>query len=108
MNIKRSTGAVIALTFACVLAAFRAGGASAEPITSLPPAYACEGDACAAVTLTWDSEKEKFLAANSGARAARVEAYNWAGGCSIRVGPGASEYLTVKSFDGPYHAHFVE
>lgn len=106
MNTKRSKRAALALTLFCVPAAFRAAGTSAEPMTSLPPAYECEGNACGAVTVTWDSEKERFRAANSGARPARVEAFGWSGGCSILVGAGASAYLTVKRFDGPYRANF--
>jgi hypothetical protein len=68
--------------------------------------YDCEGNACSAVTLTWDADQQKFRAQNSGSRPARVEAFNWAGGASVLVQPGTSEYLSIKSFDGPYHANF--
>lgn len=69
-------------------------------------AYDCEGDACAAVTLTWEDETQSFRADNSSARRARVEVETLAGKSSVSVEPGASTYLLVKSFQGPYHALF--
>jgi hypothetical protein len=94
----------IALALVCASAAFSSAASPARSSTSV--AYDCEGNACSSVTLTLEAESGKLSAQNSGSRPARVEAFNWAGGCSVLVQPGTSEYLPVKNFDGPYHANF--
>jgi hypothetical protein len=102
MKTYRSKRLPLALALACALTAAAAVARAALP-SAAPD---CEGNACAQVTLTWDAGGGKYRAHNAGSRRARVEAFNWAGGCSVLVEPGASQYLPLRSFDGPYRANF--
>ena len=103
MRVNRLSVA-LALALACASAV--ATSPATSPARAATAFYDCEGNACSSVTLTWDADQQKFRAQNNGSRSARVEAFNWAGGVSVLVQPGASEYLSIKSFDGPYHANF--
>ncbi len=78
------------------------------PVLAAPAAIDCEGNACSQVTLTWDETKQQYLAQNNSAdRAVRVEGSNWAGGASVRVAPGKSDYLALKNIVGAYHANYA-
>lgn len=79
------------------------GAASAYPAGA---AYDCEGAACASVTLAWEEEGQCFRADNASDRRVRVEVETFAGKSSVTVEPQKSEYLQVKSFQGPYRAEF--
>lgn len=90
------------LTLLCPLTATRiARGAPLHPET-----YDCEGDACAAVTLTWEQERQQFCARNESDRPAKVEVTTFAGRSVTHVPARQSEYLEVKTFNGPYRADY--
>jgi hypothetical protein len=67
---------------------------------------ACEGDACASITLTWEEEGQRFRADNSSDRRVRVEVETFGGTSAVTVEPASHDYLQVKTFNGPYHARF--
>lgn len=71
-----------------------------------PSAYDCEGAACASVALAWEEEGQRFRVDNSSSRRVRVEVETFAGKSSVTVEPQKSEYIQVKSFNGPYRAEF--
>lgn len=82
-----------------------AGRASAR----LRAATECEGDACSAVTLTFDDAKQQYRAANTTAdRWVRVSAANQASSVSACLAPGKDAYLPLKSIVAPYRAAFAE
>jgi hypothetical protein len=70
------------------------------------PAYDCEGTACSQVALEWEEEGQQFRAQNNSERRVRFQVNTFAGSSSVSVEPGKSEYLKVKSFNGPYHADY--
>lgn len=74
--------------------------------TPAAPAYDCEGTACSQVALTWEEEGQQFRARNNSDRRVKIEVNTFVGPSSVTVEPGKSEYLRVKSFNGPYHADF--
>lgn len=76
------------------------------PTPSAARTYDCEGDACSAVTLTWEEDGQRFRAANDSDRAVKVEVTTYAGKSSVRVEPRTSDYLEVKTFNGPYRADY--
>jgi hypothetical protein len=81
--------------------------ASLAPAAPRPaPVYDCEGTACSQVALAWEEEGQQFRAQNNSERRVRFEVSTFAGSSSVSVEPGKSEYLKVKSFNGPYHADY--
>ncbi len=70
------------------------------------PAYDCEGTACSQVALEWEEEGQQFRAQNNSERRVRFQVNTFAGSSSVSVEPGKSDYLKVKSFNGPYHADY--
>ena len=83
--------------------------AASENTYHAPPVHGsldCEGDACTNVTLTFDQEKQQYKVQNNSDRTVRVEASNWAGGSSVRIEAGKTDYLPMKSFTGPYRANY--
>jgi hypothetical protein len=76
------------------------------PSAARAAVYDCEGDACSSVTLTWEEDGQRFKAENNSDRAVKVEVTTFAGKSSVSVGPQASDYLEVKTFNGPYHADY--
>jgi hypothetical protein len=107
MNIKRSKSGATALALFCVLAACYAAGTSAAPAG--PPAPAeCEGDACAAVTLTFDEARQQYRAQNnSPERWAQVSASNLSASAAACLPPGKGSYLPLKSVVAPYRAEYA-
>lgn len=84
---------------------------SAFLLAPLPPAtraaaYDCEGDACPSVTLTWEEDGQQFRVDNNSDRAVKVEVTTYAGKSGVRLEPQKSDYLQVKTFNGPYRADF--
>jgi hypothetical protein len=69
-------------------------------------AYDCEGNACSAVTMTWEEEGQRFRVENSSDSPLKVEVTTYAGDSSVHVEPHKSDYLQVKYFNGPYRADF--
>lgn len=73
-----------------------------------PASEECEGDACAAVTLTFDSSKVQYLARNNSAdRWVRVVASNVSSAADACLGPGKSADLPIKSIVGRYRADYT-
>lgn len=108
MNNKRSKRNVIALTFACVLAAWCAAGTAAGSAAPPTPPE-CEGDACSQVTLTFDEAKEQYrVQNNSSDRWVRVAAANLGAAAFVCLAPGKEGRLNLKSVAGPYRADFAE
>lgn len=69
----------------------------------------CEGDACPAVTVTFDDAKQQYRAANvTSDRWVRVSAANEAASASACLAPGKEAYLPLKSVVAPYRAAFAE
>jgi hypothetical protein len=67
----------------------------------------CEGEACRSLTLTWENERQQFRADNISDRNVKVEVTVAGGGTSaLHLEPHKSDYLQVKTFDGPYRADF--
>lgn len=97
-------------------AALSAAGLSGLPAASawgaaapLRVAAACEGEACAQVTLTFDEARQQYrVQNNSSDRWARVTASNLAGSAAACVGPGKAEYLPLSSIVGAYRAEPAE
>lgn len=83
-----------------------APGSGAASLHRARLAYDCEGGACASVALAWEEEGQRFRADNTSAQRVRVEVETSAGKSSVSVEPRRSEYLQVKSFNGPYRAEF--
>jgi hypothetical protein len=92
----RATTLLLLLTYLFALA----------PSAAPAAAYDCEGDACSAVTLAWEEDGQRFRADNNSDRAVNVEVTTYAGKSGLRVEPHASDYLQVKTFNGPYRADF--
>jgi len=108
MNTKRCRSTATALTLFCVLAAFYATGTSAGPAVSPAPA-ACEGDACAAVTLAFDEAEGQYRVRNNSAeRWVKVAASNVAAYADACVGPGKTKHLPLRSISGSYRADYAE
>ena len=81
------------------------GRASARPWV----AAECEGDACAQVAVTFDEARQQYRAQNNSAdRWVKVSASNLAAAAGACLGPGAAEYLPLKSIVAPYRAEFDE
>lgn len=80
-----------------------------SPVPAAPPdAAACEGDACAQVSVTFDEAKGEHRALNNSAeRWVRVAASNLAGAASACVPPGGAEPLPLKSIVGAYRATYA-
>lgn len=76
------------------------------PSSAWAAVYDCEGDACSSVALTWEEDGQRFKADNNCDRAVKVEVTTYAGKSSVHVEPHASDYLEVKTFNGPYHADY--
>lgn len=69
----------------------------------------CVGTACQQVTVTFDEIRQQYRAQNSSAdRWVKVSASNLAAAASACLGPGATEYLPLKSIVAPYRAEFDE
>ena len=98
------------IALACLLCATPAAQhlpPSARAASTLTrPAQACEGDACTAVSLTWEEEGQRYRVANSSERRVRVEVETYAGKSSVTVEPQDAAYLQVKNFNGPYRAAY--
>jgi hypothetical protein len=79
-------------------------------LASSPPATTeCEGEACPQVSLTFDADKQQYLARNNSSdRWVKVSASNLSSFASACVGPGKSDYLKLKSVVGPYRAEYDE
>lgn len=69
-------------------------------------AYDCEGDACTVTALVWEEEGQRFRVDNSSDRRVRVVVETFAGESAVVVEPQKSEYLQIKTFNGPYRAAF--
>jgi hypothetical protein len=66
----------------------------------------CEGDACEQVTVIWDDSKQQYKVQNNSAdQSVRVDAANLVASASVCVPPGKTDYLTLKSIAGAYHAN---
>jgi hypothetical protein len=76
------------------------------PSATRTTVYDCEGDACSSVTLTWEEDGQRFKADNNSDRAVKVEVNTYAGKSGVHVEPRSSDYLEVKTFNGPYHADY--
>lgn len=70
-------------------------------------AYDCEGNACSQVTLTWDNENQQFSVRNDSGQTVKVEVSTFAGLSHVIIPAHEIGYLTVKTFNGSYHANFV-
>lgn len=85
---------------------------SARVLTPSPsPSVAteCEGEACPQVSLTFDADKQQYLARNNSTdRWAKVSASNLSSFASACVGPGKDGELALKSVVGPYRAEYAE
>jgi hypothetical protein len=69
----------------------------------------CEGEACNQIVLTWDESRGSFrVQNNSTTRWARVEAANLVTSATICIGPGRTDYLSIKSIVGNFKATFSE
>jgi len=68
--------------------------------------YDCEGTACSQVTLTWDNDNKQFRVQNDSDRRVRIDVTTFAGDSTIHVEPQKSQYLLVKTFNGPYRANY--
>ena len=101
----RRAFALYCLLYASVTHALLLGAGGATP-PHTQAAYDCEGDACTVVTLTWEEERQSFRVDNSSAQRVRVTVTTFAGESWVTVAPQKSEYLRVKSFNGPYRAEF--
>ena len=91
---------ILATLCACLLAFIRPPAAPLSPLT-----LDCEGDGCAAVSLSFDEAKEKYRVQNNSQDAwVRVTASNRADSAQVCVAPGKSDYLHLKSIVGRYRA----
>ena len=86
---------------------------SARVLTPSPPsppvATECEGEACPQVSLTFDADKQQYLARNNSTdRWVKVSASNLSSFASACVGPGKDGELALKSVVGPYRAEYAE
>jgi hypothetical protein len=107
--------ALAALTGLAVLTLSGQGGAPAYasghavPLTKTRAASECEGEACPQVSLTFDADKQQYLARNNSPdRWVKVSASNLSSFASACVGPSKSDYLKIKSVVGPYRAEYDE
>lgn len=66
----------------------------------------CEGNACSAVSLSWDNERQQFRVQNDSDRTVKVEVTTFAGNSHIIAPPREVSYLEVKTFNGPYRATY--
>jgi hypothetical protein len=82
------------------------GSAARAPAHPARAAYDCQGDACSVTALVWEEEGQRFRADNSSGRRVRVTVETFAGESAVVVEPQKSEYLRVKTFNGPYRAAF--
>ena len=74
-----------------------------------PMSIGCQGDACERVTVLWDDDKQQYKVQNNSAdQSVRVEAANLAASASVCVPPGKTDYLTLKSIAGAYHANYQQ
>jgi hypothetical protein len=79
------------------------------PSPSPPVATECEGEACPQVSLTFDADKQQYLAHNNSTdRWVKVSASNLSSFASACVGPGKDGELALKSVVGPYRAEYAE
>ncbi|HEY9401486.1 MAG TPA: hypothetical protein VIQ24_02245 [Pyrinomonadaceae bacterium] len=76
------------------------------PVSATSTSLDCEGNACTQVTLTFDEAKQQYKVQNNSNRVVRVEGSDWAGGKSIAVEAGKTDYLPMKSFVGAYRANY--
>lgn len=86
--------------------AHTAAGANTN-LSSTPSVIDCEGNACAQIVLTWDSEKQDYkVQNNSQEQWVRVSAANLAATSRICVGPSGTAYLSLTSIVGAYHTTY--
>jgi hypothetical protein len=75
--------------------------------TTIPLVTDCEGDACGEVVLTWDETEQQYkVQNNSTERWVRVDAANLAATATTCVAPEKTQYLSLKSIAGAYHAKY--
>ena len=67
----------------------------------------CEGDACDALTLTWDPEGRQFVVTNHSDRRARMTFHTWRTTTALIIEPRSRIALEITEFDHPYQAVFV-
>ena len=103
------SGLLLTLTFTpnAGSAAARATMLKTPSATTATSTTDCEGNACSQVSLTWDETKQQYKAQNNATdRWVKIEVSNWAGGASISIRPGGTEFLPLKSYTAPYHANY--
>jgi len=104
---ERKRSMLAALMVAVVLSLFVQLGSRGR--AAAVPAAACEGDACAQVTVAFDEAKGQYRALNNSAdRWVRVSASNLTASASACLGPGREDYLELKSMVGPYRGEYAE
>jgi hypothetical protein len=75
--------------------------------STIPLVIDCDGDACGQVTLSWDDTKQEYkVQNNSTGQWVRVDAANLAATATTCVAAGKTEYLSLKSITGAYHARY--
>ena len=93
---KRLNKVFATLTCAITLAATQFA-ISGRPM----PSPDCEGNACAQVALTWDNTGQQYRVQNDSDRRVKIDVTTFAGDSTIHVEPQKSQYLLVKTFNGP-------
>lgn len=69
----------------------------------------CDGNACGQVTITWDEVKEQYKVQNASTdKSVRVDAANLAASASVCIPPEKTDYLSLKSIVGAYHATYQQ
>lgn len=68
----------------------------------------CEGAACAAVDIAWDSTISAYRAKNHGGRSVSILLTGTSGVVRVRLSPGESQVLAIIDFEHPYRAEFED
>jgi hypothetical protein len=68
--------------------------------------YECEGNACSVIALTWNQDRQQFKVENSSDQQVKVTVTTFAGTSAVTVLAHKTEYLEVKTFNGPYTANY--
>jgi|SRR6266545_1864831 hypothetical protein len=103
---RRAIPILVALFFALLASSFLLNSPAGYAKASRAVAYECEGNACSQVVLTWEDERQQFRVQNDSDRRVRIDVTTFAGDSTIRVDAHKSDYLLVKTFNGPFRANF--
>jgi hypothetical protein len=69
----------------------------------------CDGNACGQVRVTWDDVKQLYKVQNASTdKSVRVDAANLAASASVCIPPEKTDYLSLKSIVGAYHATYQQ